>query len=122
MPLSVISRPLIGPGAASMPIGSGATHEVICTGKEMSSATRATIAGLNRFWPRPPKTCLARTVAKRPPSAPIHHGAQGGSDSASSQPVRIAEPSPSVGAAGRSIRRRQRPSPSTAKPMVIAHR
>ncbi len=61
-------------------------------------------------------------VAKRPPVAPIHQGAQGGNDSASSQPVSRAEPSASTGIAARPIRRRLKASPSRAKKQVMNHR
>ena len=48
---------------------------------------------MKMFWPMPPNTCLPTTMAKKAPTAPIHHGAQGGSDRASKTPVSRAEPS-----------------------------
>ena len=83
-------------GAASEPSGKGATHCVSGSGKDTSSATRATIAGLKTFCPTPPKTCLPMTMAMKPPSTATHHGAHGGRVIASSQPVSSAEPSNSV--------------------------
>jgi hypothetical protein len=54
------------------------------------------MAGLKTFCPTPPKTCLPITMAMNPPSTATHHGAQGGSVIASSQPVSRAEPSNKV--------------------------
>jgi len=62
------------------------------------------------------------TVANSPPTTPTHHGAQGGSESASNQPVSSAEPSRSVDATGSWRRRRQNASPRIAEAVVIHHR
>lgn len=76
-----------------LPKGAGATHIVSCTGNEIKSTTRATMAGLNMFWPKPPNRCLATTIANKLPKTPIHQGAQGGRLIASNQPVSKADPS-----------------------------
>ena len=76
--------------------GNGVTHCVMGTGKDTSSATRATMAGLKTFCPTPPNTCLPMMMAMKPPSTATHQGAQGGRLIASSQPVSSAEPSSSV--------------------------
>ena len=95
-PPKVIARPSTRPGEAAENSGCGATQAVISSGKDTSRATRASIAGLSTFWPRPPKTCLPTTIAKTPPSSASHHGAHGGRQSARMSPVTTAEPSASV--------------------------
>ena len=83
----------MNPGADAEHKGNGCWNSVISNGKEISSTTRATMAGLNRFWPMPPNTCLPISIAIKAPTAPVHQGAQGGNVIASSQPVSSAEPS-----------------------------
>ena len=41
---------------------------------QMSSTTRAVMAGLAKFWPMPPKSCLTTTMAMTLPRAAIHRG------------------------------------------------
>ena len=122
MPCAAMSSPSWNPGALTAVIGSGATQTVIWTGKEMSRNTRPTIAGLKRLKPNPPKTCLARMVANSPPRTPIHHGAQGGREIASSQPVSRAEPSDKVGRTERPASLRHSASPNRAASTVMIHR
>ncbi|OPZ05733.1 MAG: hypothetical protein BWZ09_00897 [Alphaproteobacteria bacterium ADurb.BinA305] len=100
-PPKVIARPSSRPGAVGENSGCGATQAVISSGKDTSSATRASIAGLSTFWPRPPNTCLPTTIANAPPSRGSHHGAHGGRQSARISPVTTAEPSASVWRSGR---------------------
>src|SRR3990170_7983982 len=88
------------PGAPAENSGCGAIQVVITTGNDISSTVRPTIAGLNTFWPMPPKECLAMAMAKIAPSTPIHQGAQGGKLIASNQPVSSAEQSASVAITG----------------------
>jgi len=90
-PAKVICKPCQKLGLMPDCSGSAPTHCVITTGKEISKATRATMAGLKGLQPRPPNTCLASTMAIKLPSTPTHHGVHGGSVSAKSQPVTSAE-------------------------------
>ncbi|MNM83568.1 hypothetical protein D3C81_956310 [compost metagenome] len=120
-PPKVIASPSTKPGAAAEPSGCGSAQLVICSGKAISRATRASIAGLNGFWPMPPYSCLPMPMANRLPPTPIHQGADGGSDSASSQPVSSAEPS-SRRASGWPSRRRHTASVASALAQVSSHR
>ena len=81
---------------------------------------RATIAGLNKLHPRPPKTPLPRVVANNAPRTPIHQGAHGGSDMASSHPVSSADPSERMGNTSRPFSLRQTASPRSAVDTVIS--
>ena len=47
---------------------------VIGVAKPMNSAIRPTIAGLAKFWPRPPKICLTTTIAMKQPIIAIQMG------------------------------------------------
>jgi len=122
MPPNVIAKPSRKPGAAPENGGRGSSQSVISTGNDTSRATRASIAGLKRFWPIPPNTCLPTTMAKKPPMAPIHHGAHGGSDKASKTPVSRAEPSSKNGRTARPASRRQTASPSRHVNIVTKNR
>ena len=91
----------VGPVTASaqepsFQMGSGVGHVVICTGKEMSRNTRAVMAGLKRFLPRPPNAILAMAMAMRSPRIRIQIGRLAGTLKATSKPVITAEPSPMV--------------------------
>ncbi len=50
-------------------------------------------AGFIKFCPRPPNTILTTTIAKNPPTTPIHQGALGGRFNANNSPVTTAEKS-----------------------------
>ena len=64
---------------------------VICTGNDMSRNTRPAIAGLNRFWPRPPNDILTTPIANRAPANTIHQGVVEGRFMASRRPVTSAD-------------------------------
>jgi len=74
------------------------------------------------FWPIPPNTCLPITMAKKPPTAPIHHGAQGGSDKANKTPVNKAEPSNKNDRTGCPASRRQTASHNKHVRIVITNK
>ncbi|MNC35206.1 hypothetical protein D3C75_836800 [compost metagenome] len=120
-PTKVIARPSTKPGAPAEPSGCGSAQVVICSGKAISRATRASIAGLNGFWPMPPYSCLPMPTANTLPPTAIHQGAHGGSDRASSQPVSSAEPS-NRRASGWPSQRRQTASVASALAQVSSHR
>ena len=120
--MKVMCRLSRKPGACADPRCMGATQVVISSGNEISSITRAAIAGLNGFWPRPPYTCLPMTTANRLPSAAIHHGAKGGSDIASNHAVRMPEPSISAGRTARPCRCTVTASPTMADISATAHK
>ena len=109
------------PGAPAENSGCGTTQVVIATGNEISSTVRPTMAGLNTFWPMPPKACLAMAMAKIAPSTPSHQGAQGGRLIASSQPVSSAEQSASVATTGLPASDRQPASTARQAPTVIVN-
>src|ERR1022692_1175916 len=104
------------------PKGTGDIHVVISIGKEISSITRAAIAGLNTFCPNPPYNCLEMMTANKLPNTAIHQGAHGGSDKASSHAVSRPEPSISTGRTLRSCQRTISASPSKAASNDTAHR
>ncbi len=70
----------------------------------------------------PPNTCLPTTMANVPPTAPIHHGAHGGSDMASNTPVSKAEPSLRNGRNGWPANRKQAASASRQAKIVTINR
>src|SRR3989338_6728637 len=76
-------------------------HCVICTGNEMISTAKPILAGLTGFCPAPPYRCLAMAIANAVPTTTSHHGASGGMDNASSQPVSNALLSPTKCITGR---------------------
>jgi hypothetical protein len=61
-------------------------------------------------------------VANSPPSTPIHHGAQGGSEIASSQPVSKADPSDSAETTERPASLMHSASPKRVASTVMTHR
>ena len=66
---SELKRPAAKPG----------TQLVMATGKAAWSTARPIKAGLNGFWPRPPKSALPRSTPMAPPTATIQSGSPGGS-------------------------------------------
>ena len=89
---------------------------VMYTGKEMSRNTRAVMAGLNMFCPRPPKDILAMPMATTAPMTTTHQGVLQGRFIASSRPVTSAEEP--LNSSGRFIRNfamsHSRPTQATA--------
>src|SRR3990167_2840081 len=88
--------------SSTAPRPCGLSHCVICTGNEMISTAKPTIAGLNGLLPSPPYRCLTMAILNAVPTTISHHGASGGMDKASSQPVTSALLSFRNGATGRS--------------------
>ena len=52
----------------------GAVQVVIKTGREIERIILATIAGLAKFLPKPPKICFANMMAMALPTAPNGNG------------------------------------------------
>ena len=71
----------------------GALQSVIMDGKDTNRNTRAAMAGLKTFCPRPPKVILTTPMAKIEPMTATHQGQEAGRLRASSKPVTAAEPS-----------------------------
>ena len=80
----------------------GVGHVVICTGNEMSRNARPANAGLKRLQPSPPKVIFTTPIANKAPITTIHNGMLAGRLNASNKPVRMAEPSVTVGRPSRS--------------------
>ena len=76
------------------------------------------MAGFAKFWPMPPKSCLATAMAKKLPIIATHSGTVAGRFMASNRPVTTALRSPMV--CSRFIARRQRYSMSTQEPTQTA--
>ena len=116
---------VVGPVTASakwrLQSGLGTGQEVICTGKAMSRVTRATRAGLNGLWPKPPKGIFAMPMATSAPITMIQIGRLEGTLKASNKPVTTAEPSLTLGF-WCSMKRWMRYSNSTQHPMETAVR
>ena len=70
---------------------------VICAGNEIRRNTRPTNAGLKILLPNPPNDILPTPIANNAPRITIHTGKFDGRLNASNTPVRMAEPSPTVG-------------------------
>ena len=69
---------------------------VIWAGKDTSRNTRPVMAGLNTFWPMPPKGSLATQMATNAPTNTIHGEIADGRFMARSRPVTTADRSPTV--------------------------
>jgi hypothetical protein len=69
---------------------------VIWTGHDAMRNALPASAGLKILKPRPPKSCLAITMANTDPMHTIHTGACGGTFMASRRPVSTADPSAAV--------------------------
>ena len=96
------SRPGSFPPAAMTARGvavetaSGKTQAVMVLEKERNSTIRPTMAGLAKFRPRPPKSCLTTRMATMLPKAACHRGMVTGRLQARMTPVTTADQSPTV--------------------------
>ena len=72
------------------------TQLVIGVAKPMNSVILPTMAGLAKFWPRPPKSCFTTTIAMKHPTAAIQIGSLTGRLNARISPVTAALRSPMV--------------------------
>ena len=86
----------VAPLTASTPAKAGKVHVVILTGKLACRKARPNKAGLKILAPKPPKTCLPKTIATTAPRAVPAMGKDGGSVIAKRIPVKIADPSSMV--------------------------
>ena len=93
---------------------------VIAAGSAISSATRATSAGLNGLLPSPPNTCFPSQMARNAPIRQTQKGIWGGRFKASSSPVRAALPSRTVSLTGFFASRHQSASAPTQKIIVAS--
>ena len=69
----------------------GAGQVVISVAKEMNKTTRAVIAGLNRFFPKPPNRPLIIIIAIKQPIMAMYIGKLAGMLNEIRSPVRAAE-------------------------------
>ena len=81
--------------SASMPFMKlGTAHLVMTEVHEKNINARPARAGLTKFLPMPPYSCLTTTIAKKVPTTGIHSGVPTGRHRTSRMPVTHAERSP----------------------------